>query len=151
MFVIPAPHRTNELEESPGLRPRSPSKTKRYITGIRIMMCMNALIECFGEAMIVPYYPRAMDIDEAWFGILMAVEAVFKVVTSVLVGMYIVELGPKRCMIYSYTLNAFSMLLMGTNHMFTKHSIRIFVALVCFITQGVSVGGFITASYEKVL
>ena len=36
---------------------------KSHKNGIRIVMCLCAFMELLGEAMIMPYYPRAMDIS----------------------------------------------------------------------------------------
>ena len=64
-----------------------PSKTSRH-PHIRVVMCLNQLLECFGEAMIVPYYPHAMDLTSKEFGVLLALQAISKLVSSLVVGLY---------------------------------------------------------------
>ena len=37
-----------------------PDKNRKF--GIRVVMCLCAFMELVGESMIMPYFPRAMDI-----------------------------------------------------------------------------------------
>ena len=97
-----------------------------YIFGVRLCMCLCALIECFGESMIVPYFQRAMgsECTSDYFGALLSLSAIAKFTASVITGLYICELGADKCMIFSFLLNALSMTLIGFNPWFNTPKIR---------------------------
>ena len=128
-------------------------------TGIRIVMCLIAIIEVFSEGMVIPYFPRAMNINVGLFGFLLATNAISKLVSSIIVGLYIAEFGPKKTICFSMFLNIASMVLMGFCPWIRQNSFRnspmsqeysnalsTFLSFISFILLGSSAGGYMTAS-----
>lgn len=119
-------------------------------------MCYLAIMECFSESMIVPFFPReqAMNLNSDVFGSMLSTNAVSKLICSMLVGLYIVEIGPKKAIYLAFLTNSLGIALLGVCPLISEsihRKLGLALSFLSFTMLGGSSGSYITASYAIIL
>ena len=96
-----------------------------------------------------------MQFDSKQFGVLLTIQAIFKLISSVLAGVFICQLGPKNMMISAFFINSISMLTLGINPSIYPEDpdnlFRLLTTYFSFSAQGISIGIAITVGYAIVV